>query len=156
LNPTFGATVLGARSFLIAWNINLAPEVPVEVAKDLAAKLRGSGRNGKPGLFPGLKAIGWHIPEFGRCQISCNWWMRRVLIWLRFTSLLSAWRPPLGAKMTGSELIGLIPEQYLRRAGKAFCFGGGREEELEAAVSVLGLGDLEVFSWRVRVLEEVV
>jgi glutamate formiminotransferase/formiminotetrahydrofolate cyclodeaminase len=58
--------------------------------------------------------------------------------------------------MTGSELIGLIPEQYLRRAGKAFCFGGGREEELEAAVSVLGLGDLEVFSWRVRVLEEVV
>ena len=60
----------------------------------------------------------------------------------------------LGAKVTGSELIGLIPEQYLRQAGKSFCFGGDREEELEAAVSVLGLSDLGAFDWRERVLEE--
>ena len=60
------------------------------------------------------------------------------------------------AEVTGSELIGLIPEKYLRRAGKSFCFGGERVEELEAAVSVLGLNDLEVFSWRKRVLEEVI
>ncbi|TXF90153.1 glutamate formimidoyltransferase [Neolewinella aurantiaca] len=154
LNPKFGATVLGARPFLIAWNINLAPEVPVEVAKDLAAKLRGSGRKGKPGLFPGLKAIGWHIPEFGRCQISCNVVDAEATdlakVYLTAVSLADA----LGAKVTGSELIGLIPEQYLRRAGKSFCFGGDREEELEAAVSVLGLNDLGPFDWRVRVLDE--
>jgi glutamate formiminotransferase/formiminotetrahydrofolate cyclodeaminase len=156
LNPTFGATVLGARPFLIAWNINLAPEVPVEVAKDLAAKLRGSGRNGKPGLFPGLKAIGWHIPEFGRCQISCNVVDAEgtdlAKVYLTAVSLAAS----VEAEVTGSELIGLIPEKYLRRAGKSFCFGGEREEELEAAVSMLGLNDLEVFSWRKRVLEEVI
>lgn len=156
LNPTFGATVLGARPFLIAWNINLAPEVPVEVAKDLAAKLRGSGRNGKPGLFPGLKAIGWHIPEFSRCQISCNVVDAEgtdlAKVYLTAVSLAAS----VEAEVTGSELIGLIPERYLRRAGKSFCFGGERVEELEAAVSVLGLNDLEVFSWRKRVLEEVI
>ena len=156
LNPTFGATVLGARPFLIAWNINLAPEVPVSVAKDLAAKLRGSGRKGVPGLFPGLKAIGWHIPEFGRCQISCNVVDAEATdlakVYLTAVSLADA----VGAKVTGSELIGLIPEKYLRRAGKSFCFGGGREEELAAAVLVLGLNDLEAFDWRGRVLEEVV
>jgi glutamate formiminotransferase/formiminotetrahydrofolate cyclodeaminase len=155
LNPTFGATVLGSRPFLIAWNINLAPEVPVSVAKDLAAKLRGSGRKGKPGLFPGLKAIGWHIPEFGRCQISCNVVDADATdlakVYLTAVSLAES----VGAKVTGSELIGLIPEKYLRRAGKSFCFGGDREEELEVAVSVLGLSDLAPFDWRVRVLEEV-
>ena len=62
LNPAFGATVLGARPFLIAWNINLAPEVPVAIAKQLAAQLRGSGSKGQPGLFPGLKAIGLAYP----------------------------------------------------------------------------------------------
>lgn len=153
LNPTFGATVLGARPFLIAWNINLAPEVPLSIAKDLAAKLRGSGRNGKPGLFPGLKAIGWHIPEFNRCQISCNVvdadTTNLVKVYLTAVSLAEG----LGVKVTGSELIGLIPERYLRRAGKAFCFGAEREAELDAAVAVLGLNDLAPFDWEDRVLE---
>ncbi len=156
LNPTFGATVLGARPFLIAWNINLAPEVPLSTAKDLAAKLRGSGRNGKPGLFPGLKAIGWHIPEFNRCQISCNVVDADATdltkVYLTAVSLADG----LGAKVTGSELIGLIPERYLRRAGKAFCFGNDRQEELEAAVTILSLNDLGEFDWRKRILEEVI
>lgn len=152
LNPRFGATVLGARPFLIAWNINLAPEVPLATAKLLAARLRGSGSAGRPGLFPGLKAIGWHIPEFGRCQISCNVVDPEntdlAKVYLTAVSLAEG----LGARVTGSELIGLIPEPYLRRAGKAFSFSGEREEELEAAVAVLGLEDLGAFDWRVRVL----
>jgi glutamate formiminotransferase len=146
--------VLGARPFLIAWNINLAEGVPVAIAKQLAVKLRGSGSKGQPGLFPGLKAIGWHIPEFNRCQISCNVVDADATdlakVYLTATSLAEA----LGASVTGSELIGLIPEQYLRRAGKSFCFGGNREEELDAAVAVLGLADLTPFDWRKRVLEE--
>jgi len=155
LNPGFGATVLGARPFLIAWNINLAPEVPLDVAKNLAAKLRGSGRNGRPGLFSGLKAIGWRIPEFNRCQISCNVVDADAtdLAKVYLTAVSLADSP--GARVTGSELIGLIPERYLRRAGKTFCFTGGREAELEAAVAVLGLDDLGAFDWRERVLEEV-
>lgn len=153
LNPKFGATVLGARPFLIAWNINLAPEVPLGVAKTLAARLRGSGSKGQPGLFPGLKAIGWHIPEFNRCQISCNVVdadsTDLAKVYLTAVSLADG----LDAKVTGSELIGLIPERYLRRAGKAFCFDGDREGELETAVAVLGLDDLTPFDWRERVLE---
>lgn len=156
LNPGFGATVLGARPFLIAWNINLAEDVPVKIAKAIAAKLRGSGRKGKPGLFPGLKAIGWHIPEFNRCQISCNVvdadTTDLARVYLTAVNLAEA----MGARITGSELIGLVPEKYLRKAGKAFCFDGSREEELDVAVTVLGLDDLEDFDWRERVLEELV
>ncbi|MEM9527898.1 MAG: glutamate formimidoyltransferase, partial [Bacteroidota bacterium] len=153
LNEYFGATVLGARPFLIAWNINLAQGVSLTVAKKLAAKLRGSGTKGQPGLFPGLKAIGWHIPEFGRCQISCNVvdadQTDLAKVYLTAVHLAAA----LGAKVTGSELIGLVPERYLRRASKAFCFSGDRTEELDTAVTVLGLADLEPFDWRERVLE---
>ena len=154
LNPTFGATVLGARPFLIAWNINLAPDVPVAVAKALAAKLRGSGQRGTPGLFPGLKAIGWRIAEYDRCQISCN------VVDAETTNLAKVYLTTVSlaagsdAKVTGSELIGLIPERYLRRAGRPFAFDGDRTEELDAAVSVLGLADLAPFDWRERVLEE--
>lgn len=154
-NERLGATVIGARTFLIAWNINLAPEATVAQAKQLARTLRGSGFKGKPGLFPGLKAIGWHIPEFGRCQISCNVVdadnTDLARVYLTAVNLADQ----LGVKVTGSELIGLIPEKHLRRAGKSFCFGGDREEELDAAVAVLGLADLASFDWRERVLEEV-
>ena len=98
----------------------------------------------------------WHIPEFNRCQISCNVVDADATdltkVYLTASSLAEA----MGAKVTGSELIGLIPEQYLRRAGKSFCFGGDREEELDAAVSVLGLADLAPFDWRERVLEELI
>jgi len=153
LNERFGATVLGARPFLIAWNINLAPEVPLATAKALAARLRGSGSKGQPGLFPGLKAIGWHIEEFGRCQISCNVVdtdkTDLARVYLTAVNLAEG----MGARVTGSELIGLVPEKYLRKAGKAFCFDGSREGELEAAVEVLGLSDLKPFDWRERVLE---
>ena len=152
-HPQFGATVLGARSYLIAWNINLAPEAPLSVARELATKLRESGRKGQPGLFPGLKAIGWRIDEFNRCQISCNVVdpdkTDLARVYLTAVNLAEN----LGHRVTGSELIGLIPEKYLRKAGKAFCFDGTAEGELEAAVAVLGLDDLAPFNYEERVLE---
>lgn len=155
-NDRLGATVIGARPFLIAWNINLAPEATVEQANTLARRLRGSGFRGRPGLFLGLKAIGWHLPELGRCQLSCN------VVDVETTDLARVYLTAVnlaqgsGVRITGSELIGLVPEKYLRRAGKSFCCGGDRTEELDAAVAVLGLGDLEPFDWRERVLEEVI
>lgn len=154
-NAKLGATVLGARPFLIAWNINLAPEATLAQAQRLARRLRGSGYKGQPGLFPGLKAIGWYIPEFGRCQISCNVVDADKTDLSRVYLTAVNLADQLGVKVTGSELIGLIPEKYLRKAGKAFSFGGDREEALDAAVAVLGLNDLAAFDWRTRVLEEV-
>lgn len=155
-NDRLGATVIGARPFLIAWNINLAPGATVTQAKQLARRLRGSGYRGEPGLFPGLKAIGWHIPEFNRCQISCNIVdpdnTDLARVYLTAVNLAET----AGVRITGSELIGLIPEKYLRKAGKSFSFSGDRAEELDAAVTVLGLDDLKPFDWRERVLEEAI
>ena len=154
-NARTGATVLGARPFLIAWNINLAPEATIDEARQLARRLRGSGYQGVPGLFPGLKAIGWHIAEFGRCQVSCNVVdaekTNLARVYLTAVNLAAE----LGVKVTGSELIGLIPEKYLRAAGKSFAFSDAPDEALDAAVTVLGLDDLAPFDWRERVLERV-
>ena len=155
-HPTLGATVIGARPFLIAWNINLEPGATLAQARILAARLRGSGTKDKPGLFPGLKAIGWHIKEYGRCQISCN-----VVdpdrvdlgrVYLTAVNLAAG----MGVRVTGSELIGLIPGLHLRTVAKNFCPDGTEEEVMATAVSVLGLDDLAPFSWRERVLETVV
>ncbi|NJB86010.1 glutamate formiminotransferase/formiminotetrahydrofolate cyclodeaminase [Lewinella marina] len=154
-HPRLGATVMGARPFLIAWNINLAPEATLAQARQLAGRLRGSGTKGRPGLFPGLKAIGWHIEEYGRCQVSCNVVdpdnTALARVYLTAVSLADGMR----IRVTGSELIGLIPERHLRAAARGFCFEGGYEEEMETAVTVLGLDDLGPFNWRKRVLEAV-
>ena len=148
--PHFGASVLGARPFLIAWNINLDAGASPALAKTLATRVRARG-----GLFPGLRAIGWYIPEFGRCQVSCNVVdperVDLARVYLTVANLAQA----AGHRVTGSELIGLIPERHLRKAEAAFTFEPlAREEELDLAVDVLGLNDLAPFDWRQRVLEE--
>lgn len=149
----FGATVLGARPFLIAWNINLAPDVPLSTAKTLARKLRGSGFQGKPGMFPHLKAIGWYLENFQRCQVSCNVVNADktdlTRVYLTAVNLASE----LGATVTGSELIGLVPEKYLLKAGRSFCFSDDKKEQTAAAISVLGLNDLGPFIPEKRILE---
>ncbi len=154
-HPTLGVTILGARPFLIAWNINLAPEATLPQAKILAGKLRGSGSGGRPGLFPGLRAIGWYIDEYGRCQVSCNVVdAERVnlsRVYLTAVSLAEG----MGVRVTGSELIGLVPARHLRAAARDFCFEATYEEAMDTAVSVLGLSDLRPFNWRERVLEAV-
>ena len=155
-HPTLGITVMGVRPFLIAWNINLCEAATLTQAGHLAARLRGSGSKGRPGLFPGLKAIGWYIEEYGRCQISCNVVdadnTSLTRVYLTATELARS----AGIRVTGSELIGLIPSRHLRAAARDFCFGEVTEEEvMETAVSVLGLDDLEPFNWRQRTLETV-
>ncbi len=154
-HPTFGASAIGVRRFLLAWNINLHPTTPLPVAKQLARHLRARQTPTVPGLFPGLKAIGWHIPEYGRCQVSCNVVDPDIAPLAKVYLTAADLAGSLGGEVTGSELIGLIPERYLRAAGAPFCFQATREEELDMAVTVLGLDDLGPFDWRERVLEEV-
>ena len=154
-HPQLGITVMGVRPFLIAWNINLHPGATLAQARQLAGRLRGSGVGGRPGLFPGLKAIGWWIAEYGRCQVSCNVVDpdRVALAQVYFTA--TALTRELGTSVTGSELIGLLPAQHLRAAAREFCWSTDYEEEMDTAVMVLGLSDLGPFNWRDRVLEEV-
>ena len=154
-HPRLGITVMGVRPFLIAWNINLHPAATLAQARQLAGRLRGSGGGGRPGLFPGLKAIGWRIEEYGRYQVSCNVVDpdRVALAQVYFTA--TALARELGTSVTGSELIGLLPARHLRAAARGFCWETDYEEEMDAAVTVLGLNNLGPFNWRDRVLEEV-
>ncbi|WP_116125380.1 glutamate formimidoyltransferase [Lewinella sp. IMCC34183] len=153
-HPTLGATVIGVRPFLIAWNINLSAEATLPQARKLAARLRGSGAGGRAGLFPGLKAIGWFIEEYGRCQISCNVVdpARTPLARVYLTAVGLAREMELS--ITGSELIGLVPAPHLRAAARGFCLNPDYAAEMETAVAVLGLDDLGPFNWPERVLEE--
>jgi glutamate formiminotransferase / formiminotetrahydrofolate cyclodeaminase len=117
----FGAVVIGAREFLIAYNINLAT-TDVAVAKRIAASVRESGytdQNGlkHPGAMKGLKAIGWWMEAYQCTQVSTNIVnihtapIKEVYDQVKKTALA------LGTQVTGSELIGLIPEQVLLQAG---------------------------------------
>ncbi|WP_420459286.1 glutamate formimidoyltransferase [Neolewinella sp.] len=154
-HPRLGITVVGVRPFLIAWNINLHPTATLAQARQVAGRLRGSGVAGRQGLFFGLKAIGWRIKEYGRCQISCNVVdpERVALAQVYFTA--TALARELGTSVTGSELIGLLPAGHLRAAARGFCWTTDYIEEMETAVMVLGLNELGPFNWRDRVLEEV-
>ena len=104
-----GAFVIGARKFLGAVNFNLPPEIPLGIAREIAATVRTSGRPGKPGTLPCCKSIGWHIEEYGFCQVSCN------LTDMEVTSLKDAYDEicrvarALGTEVTGIEVIGLLP-----------------------------------------------
>ena len=157
-HPRLGITVMGVRPFLIAWNINLHPAATLAQARYLAGRLRGSGSGGRAGLFPGLRAIGWHIAEYGRCQLSCNVVdpERTKLAQVYFTA--TALARELGTAVTGSELIGLIPATHLRAAAQGFCWEANYKEEMETAVMVLGLNNLNLspFNWQERVLEAVI
>ncbi|PPK85282.1 glutamate formiminotransferase/formiminotetrahydrofolate cyclodeaminase [Neolewinella xylanilytica] len=154
-HPTLGVTIMGARPFLIAWNINLEPGASLLQARQLAARLRGSGTKQRPGLFPGLKAIGWFIDEYNRCQVSCNVVDPDSLSLARVYLTAVNLAQQLGTGVTGSELIGLIPARHLRAAANGFCIEASPEEEMETAVSVLGLNELRPFSWPDRVFETV-
>jgi glutamate formiminotransferase/formiminotetrahydrofolate cyclodeaminase len=158
-NERTGTAIIGARPFLIAWNINLATQ-DVKIAKALAARLRGSGKmvleNGvrvrQFGLFPGLKAIGWELKKHGICQVSTN------VVAPDITSLFAVMEQcrllaasEFQTVVTGSELIGLVPEKYLLLPETESL---PRIERIESAVNQLGFADLEPFDWRQRVLEE--
>jgi glutamate formiminotransferase/formiminotetrahydrofolate cyclodeaminase len=154
-HPRLGISVMGVRPFLIAWNMNLEAGASPQQARWLAGKLRGSGRDGIPGLFPDLRSIGWYIEEYGRCQVSCNVVDPDTTPLARVYLTACSLAAEAGFRVTGSELIGLVPARHLRAAARGFCWDEDYENEMNTAVDVLGLNDLQPFHWRRRVLEEV-
>jgi len=176
--PKSGATVIGARDFLVAFNVNLNTTSPRR-ANAVAYDLRESGRprregnpltgkvvtdaSGKPVLIPGalkaVKAIGWYIPEYGIAQVSMN------LTNLRVTPLHVAFDEACrraearGLRVTGSELVGLIPRAALLDAGRYYLrkqqrsVGVAEAELLKIAVRSLGLDEMAPFNPEERVIE---
>jgi len=107
-HPTAGATIVGARFFLIAYNVVLETADP-EVARRIAARVRESG-----GGLPAVRAIGVSLPSRGRAQVSMN------LLDYRRTSMATALArvqgeaEALGTRVVASEIVGLVPEEALR------------------------------------------
>lgn len=161
-----GATVIGARDILVAFNIGLDTE-DVTIANQLAAQIRERGslrqtENGKkriPGLLSHVRAIGWYMADYKQAQVSFN------LLDYRITSPLKVWETcrqlasAKGITLTGSEVIGLIPEACLIEAG-SYAFNKAhlplpdkQHEVADKAVAWLGLDRLKPFVLREKVLE---
>ncbi len=169
-----GATVIGARDFLVAYNINLNT-TSTRRANAIAFDVREAGRvrkeNGKtvldadgkpvsiPGTLKSVKAIGWYIEEYGIAQISMNLTNINVTpVHIAFDEVCRK-ADERGVRVTGSELVGLVPLRCLLEAGKYFLkkqkrsTGVSEKELVRIAIRSLGLDELSPFNPRERVIE---
>jgi glutamate formiminotransferase/formiminotetrahydrofolate cyclodeaminase len=173
-----GATVIGAREFLVAYNINLNT-TSVRRANSIAFDVREAGRvkregdpltgkivngaDGKPITIPGtlksVKAIGWFIEEYGIAQISMNLTNTNITSVHKAFEEVSKSAQERGIRVTGSELVGLIPLKCLLDAGKYFLekqqrsTGIPEKELIKIAVKSLGLDELGPFKPEERIIE---
>ncbi len=161
-----GATVIGARDFLVAYNVNLNT-TSVRRANAIAFDVREAGRNieengvkvNKPGSLKSVKAIGWFIEEYGIAQISINLTNINVTpVHIAFDEVCKK-ADTRGIRVTGSELVGLIPLKSLTDAGKYFLrkqqrsVGVSEKELIKIAVKSLGLDELAPFKPEEKIIE---
>jgi glutamate formiminotransferase/formiminotetrahydrofolate cyclodeaminase len=172
-----GGTVIGARDFLIAYNVNLNSK-SVKRANSIAFDIREAGRiktdeKGKkvldeqgneiriPGSLKGVKAIGWYIEEYGQAQVSINiTQFKETPLHIVFEECYkSAYNR--GARVTGSELVGLVPLSAMLDAGRYFLnkqrlsSGVSDQELIHIAVKSMGLDELAPFDANQRIIEYV-
>ena len=166
-NAKSGATVIGARDFLVAYNINLNT-TSTRRANAIAFDVRESGRkiqNEKgeeivqPGTLKSVKAIGWFIEEYGVAQISMNLTNVNITpIHIAFDEVCKK-ANERGVRVTGSELVGLIPLKSLLDAGRHFLekqqrsVGVSEKEIIHIAVKSLGLDELSEFIPEKKIIE---
>ncbi len=175
---TSGATVIGARDFLVAYNINLNT-TSTRKANSIAFDVREAGRvkregdpitgkivldeNGKPVSIPGtlksVKAIGWFIEEYGIAQISMNLTNVNITpVHIAFDEVCKR-ADERGIRVTGSEIVGLVPLRALTEAGKYFLrkqersVGVSEQELINIAIKSLGLNELTPFKPEERIIE---
>ena len=174
-NAKSGATVIGAREFLIAYNINLNTR-DVKIAREIAFTIREKGRlkrdadgkvvkdeNGKsvrvPGKFKACKAVGWYMEDFGRAQISMNLVNYKITPPHIVFDECCRLAEELGARVTGSELVGLIPLEAMLQAGRHYLKKQGKttavpeSELIHIAVLSMGMDDLYKFEPDKKIIE---
>lgn len=173
-----GATAIGARDFLIAINYNLnttstrrANAIAYDVREKGRKKREGNPITGKvvkdangndvwtPGSLKGCKAIGWYIEEYGIAQVSMNVTdINATPVHIAFDEVVSK-AAARGVRVTGSEIVGLVPKKVLIDAGKYFLAkqqrsaGIAEEEIIKIAVKSMGLDDLRPFDPKEKVIE---
>lgn len=173
-----GATTIGARDFLIAVNFNLNT-TSTRRANAIAFDVREKGRpmreggkvtgkpikdeNGKPVMIPGTlkgtKAIGWYIDEYGIAQVSMNITdIAKVPLHVAFDEVCRK-ADTRGVRVTGTEIVGLVPKRTLVEAGKYFLHkqqrstGIPEEEIIRIAIKSMGLDQLAPFDPKKKVIE---
>jgi glutamate formiminotransferase/formiminotetrahydrofolate cyclodeaminase len=177
-NEKSGATVIGARDFLVAYNVNLNT-TSVKRANSVAFDVREQGRvvregdplhgkiindaNGEPLRIPGtcksVKAIGWFIEEYGLAQVSMNLTDINVTpLHIAFDACQDS-ASKRGLRVTGSELVGMVPKKVLTDAGKYFLekqglsSGVAESELIRIAIKSLGLSELGTFDPQQKIIE---
>ena len=173
-----GVTAISARDFLVAYNVNLNT-TSVRRANSIAFDLRENGRTKRkgnpitgeivldadgnpmrvPGALKAVKGIGWYIEEYGVAQISLN--LTNISITSMHVAFDTACEKATerGLRVTGSELVGLVPLQAMLDAGKFFLrkqnrsVGVSESELIKIAVKSLGLDDLAPFDANERIIE---
>jgi len=178
-----GATVMGCREFLIAYNINLNTK-DHRLATDIAFELREAGRSKRtpnpnsknlldgeivrnedgspvkiPGMFKDVKGIGWYVDIFNRAQISINFNNYKVSTIHDVFDAACQLAEERGIRVTGSELVGLIPLEAMLMAGKHYLrkqnrsLGVPTADIVECAVQSLGLNDVTSFHPEEKIID---
>src|SRR4051794_22292113 len=177
-NAKSGATAIGAREFLVAYNVNLntkamrrATSVAFDVRENGRVKTEDGTPNGKPvldsngepervpGMLKHVKAIGWYVEEYGIAQVSMN------LTNIEETPLHAAFdacaesAAKRGLRATGSEVVGLLPKKSMIDAGRYFLRkqkwseGASEEELIDIAIRSMGLNELKPFDPKEKIIE---
>jgi glutamate formiminotransferase/formiminotetrahydrofolate cyclodeaminase len=174
-NHKSGTTIIGARDFLIAYNVNLNTK-DKKLAHEIALDIREGGRPAKgpdgkalkdangntvktPGKLKCVKAVGWYIEQYGQAQISINLTNWKVTPPHAAFEAAREGAQKLGLRVTGSELVGLIPLEPLLEAGRFYLAKQGKStgvpdsELIASAVLSLGLDQLSEFDPQRKVIE---
>ena len=174
-NAKSGATVIGARKFLIAYNVNLNTRNR-KIASDIALDIREQGRakrddDGKfvrdaegnqillPGTLPAVKAVGWYIDEYNMAQISMNLVDYDVTPMHVAFDEVCAQANRRGLRVTGSELVGLVPLNALLQTGAYFLkkqsgsTAVSEKELIRIAVQSMGLDEIAPFDPNEKIIE---
>jgi glutamate formiminotransferase/formiminotetrahydrofolate cyclodeaminase len=177
-NEKSGGTVIGVRDFLVAYNVNLNTK-SVRRATSIAFDVREQGRvktedgmpsgkpvldsNGEPVRIPGMlkhvKAIGWFVKEYGIAQVSMNLTnIEETPLHVAFDACVEA-ASKRGLRVTGSEIVGMVPKKCLVDAGRYFLRkqrwsqGASEEELIDIAIRSMGLSELKPFEPKEKVIE---
>ena len=177
-NEKSGATAIGVRDFLVAYNVNLNTKA-VRRANSVAFDVRENGRiktddgtpygkpvldaKGEPVRIPGMlkhvKAIGWYVEEYGIAQVSMNLTnIEETPVHAAFAACREA-ASKRGLRVTGSEVVGMLPKKCLVEAGKYFLRkqqwseGAAEEDLIDIAVRSMGLSELKPFDPKEKIIE---
>ncbi|MCP4217715.1 MAG: glutamate formimidoyltransferase [bacterium] len=167
-NAMSGVTVIGAREFLIAYNINLNTR-DVKIAKKIANRVREKGYKAKnketgkreqvPGALKAVRGVGWYIDEYNMAQLSFNLLNYNITPVYRVFEEAEKFAQEFGVRVTGSELVGLIPLEATTQCGRHFLkkqggtTGVSEAELIRVAVQTLGLEEISEFNTEHKIIE---